>query len=105
MAKILDTCVAVERWVWQRDEFGHQVDRVLSDDIGIMHACMVGPEPVRGLLAEVLDAREPVFATHGRVIEAACGKYVRALLPEPFDSEHPQACPRCLDAIGLKSSG
>jgi hypothetical protein len=53
-------------------------------------------------VAQALDATEPVFASNGRVEEAACGRYVSVLLPEPFDSEHPQACQRCLEAIGVK---
>jgi hypothetical protein len=99
VAKILDTCAARERCVWQRDDLDHQLDRALPDEIGIVHACMLGPEP-QGLRKEILDATEPVFATRGRVLDAACGTWVQVLLPEPFDSEHPQACQRCLDAIG-----
>jgi hypothetical protein len=101
VVKILETCAALERWEWRRDGVDHRVDRVLPDEIGVVHACLLGENP-RGLRAEILDAKEPVFATHGVVLDAACGRWLRVLLPEPFNSEHPKACPQCLDAMGLK---
>ncbi|BCI53695.1 hypothetical protein NIIDNTM18_29730 [Mycolicibacterium litorale] len=102
MARILDTCAALERFEWLRDGVDHGLDRGLPAEVEVVHAVIVGPEPMSGLRGEVLDATEPVFATHGRVIDAACGRHVRVLLPEPFDSTHSKACGRCLDAIGLK---
>lgn len=103
MAKILDTCAAIERWEWQRDGVDHKVDRVLPDEFGVVHAVLIGEHP-SGLRLEALDAIEPVFATHGKTLDAACGTWVRALLPEPFDSEDANACLRCLEAIGVKGS-
>jgi hypothetical protein len=102
VAKILDTCAAIERYVLRRSE-DHRLDPALPDEIDIIHACLLGPEPVSDFRRYVLDAKEPIFATtRWDATEAACGGRVRILLPEPFDSEHPKACQRCLDAIGLK---
>ncbi len=71
-------------------------------EIDIVHACLLGPDPMTGALHDILDALEPVFLTHGRLVVAACGRHVRVLLPKPFDSEQPKACPRCLETIGIQ---
>ncbi|GAT01603.1 hypothetical protein [Mycolicibacterium fortuitum] len=102
MVKILDTCAAIERYEWRRDLVDHRPDKAIPEDFGVLHACHLPPNTASGLLAEVLDAKEPVFASHGRVAGTACGRFVSVLLPMSFDSEHPKACSRCLDAIGVK---
>lgn len=101
MAKIIDTCAAIERWIWKRDPVDHGVDRMLPDQIDIIHAVLLGENPT-GSRAEVLDAVEPVFLTHGKALEAACGTWVRALLTALFDSEHPKACPQCMKMIAVR---
>lgn len=102
MVMILGTFATIERFVLQRDEVDHRVDAVLPDGIDVLHACVTPEETWHGVWAEVVDATEPVFAKPQHFLEAACGRHVRVYLPEPFDSEHPKACQRCKDTIGVE---
>ena len=103
MAKILDTVAAIEHAAYVRSE-DHRVDPDVPHDIKKLHAVLLGPEPLIGAKAFIIDATEPAFLV-GRVaevVEAACGTRMQILLPEPFDSESRKACPLCLKEIGLK---
>lgn len=101
MARILGTFAAVRRYALNRDGIDHRLDAAVPDEIDVLHAGVLGPEPWGGIRRRIADASEPMFLFDGRVFEVACGQYVKLLLPQPFDSEHPKACPRCMDAIGL----
>jgi len=59
-------------------------------------------EPWVGIYAEIVDATEPIFAKKNHGIDAACGRWVRAYLPQPFDSQDRRSCQACKDAIGVK---
>jgi hypothetical protein len=78
MAKIPCTFAAVERYELVRDRVAGGVDPAVPED-AVRHACLLPKEPwiVGSIWAKVA---------------------------EPFDSEHPKACQRCMDSIGLKGS-
>jgi hypothetical protein len=102
MAKILGTFATVERFVLQKDPVDHRLDPVLPDEMEVIHACVMPEEPLHGIWAEIADATEPIFARPQHFMKAACGRHVRVYMPTPFDSEHPKACQRCKDTVGVK---
>ena len=104
MAKIPGTFVAVERYELIKDFDAGGFDKEVPAD-AVRHACLLPEEElwfVGSVWAKVVDASEPIFAEKGKGLDAACGRWVKGYLPEPFDSEHPQACQRCMDTIGVK---
>lgn len=102
MANVTGTFRAVERYDLVKDPVAGGLDPAIPHDYGVLHAGLLGPEPWSGLRGEIADATEPIFLFGGKVFEVACGRYAKVLIPKPFDSEHPQACPRCMAAIGVK---
>jgi hypothetical protein len=100
MAKVVGTFAAIERWVRRRSE-DHQLDPAVPEEYDALHACVLPEEPpTTGIVAQVLDSTEPVFAVYSsEALQSACGRRVEVFLPQPFDDEHPKACPRCREAV------
>lgn len=98
--KILDSFAALERFELRRS-VDSQLDPYVPEVIDVVHAGLLPEEPWTGTFERIADAGEAVFAEKGRFLEAACGRHIRVYLPEPFDTGHPKACQRCIDAIGV----
>jgi hypothetical protein len=104
MVKISGTFAAVERYDLVKDPDVGGFDREVPAD-AVRHADLLpeGPWIAGTRWGKIADATEPIFAEKWQQpLEAACGRGVKVYLPEPFDSEHPQACQRCMDTIGVK---
>ncbi|QZH65046.1 hypothetical protein [Mycolicibacterium farcinogenes] len=71
----------------------------MPKQIDVVHACLLPPEPWMGVIAHIVDAKEPIFAERGHFMEAACGRHVRVYLAEPFDVDHPKACQECKGVV------
>ncbi|CQD20045.1 hypothetical protein BN970_04605 [Mycolicibacterium conceptionense] len=100
MAKILGTFAAISRYQLKR-LFDSQLDPAVPDKFERLHACRLPEdEPWPKLYEVIADAREPVFATYpSDGIPSACGHTMKVFLPQPFDSDHPKACPDCIQAL------
>lgn len=102
MANILDTVAAIRRY--DRINVGGELHPTMPAEIDAFHAVLLDRAYLSSALRFIIDATAPHFLDGpvAEVVEAACGTRVRVLLPKPFDSEHPKACSRCMEAIGLK---
>jgi hypothetical protein len=99
MPEIVGTYVAVKDYELIADEVDRRVDPAVPLQIDLRHAAVLGPEPWMGVRAEIAQATEPVFIFRAREFRAACGQWVKLVLPEPFDSDDPTACPQCADLV------
>ena len=93
MANIIGTFRAVERYPLVKDPVAGGLDPAVPDEIDVLHAGVLGPEPWTGLREQIADATEPIYLFGGSVFQVACGRYVTVLIPKPFDSEHPIGVP------------
>jgi hypothetical protein len=100
VAKILGTVAAIERYALQRAG-GGELHPAVPADFEVLHACELGPEPWTGWRSFIAVTTEPCFfdGRIAEVVQALCGVRVRILLPKPFDSEDPKACPLCVSEI------
>lgn len=92
MAKIPNTFAAVERYDLVRDEVDHRLDPVIPED-AVRHAVLLPEEPWTGIWAEIVDSSEPVFAKRHYGLDAACGRWFRAISHSPSTPRTPEPVP------------
>jgi hypothetical protein len=91
--KIDNSYAAARRYELRRAGEDHGLDPVVPEDYGPVHAVLCEGGSFDG---GDYDSESGVwFNRYGH--RAACGLTVRLIFPVPFDTNEPDACPRCVD--------
>lgn len=103
--KVPHSNAAGHHFVWKGDD-GEGYDPAVPEDAFEVHAILFDPDTPphlsfsRNWWAEQTARHQVAFLEIGDAI-SACGKRCRMVFPLRFDTEEPDACPRCLEMVEL----
>jgi hypothetical protein len=95
--RVPNTRAALRRFDLVRSEVDHQLDPVLPDEPGPVHAVELSPERrFRSQRLLVLDdLKVPLFSSYSFEYTAICERTVRVILPMAADLDDPDMCSQC----------
>lgn len=99
--KVEGSRAAAARYVIRKDHLGAYPD--VPDDYGPVHAVLLDTRASpwrRKERRKYLELHHEVFMEFAAE-EAACGHRVRLIFPLSFDTDEDDACPTCLEMVGL----
>ncbi|MFC9995783.1 hypothetical protein [Nocardia sp. NPDC127526] len=91
------TNAALAEWTREKGTY----ERGLPEEPGEAHAFIPWKFTHQYTLGPRIQTDRPTFLEGGEAERAACGKFVKVLLPMEFDDSDPDACPKCVRQVEL----